>query len=172
MLDWIAIFCLCGAVILLAALSEVDLRERLLPNEMVLGFATLGIVFHLTTMARFIAPADVLIGGIAGFGMLYLIRAAANYWYKADALGLGDVKLMGAGGLWLGPDGIMLAMTLGATAGLIHGLIHALRIARRTGTRPDFSHLQIPAGPGFAIGLILAGIYQFRHFDFFHLLHS
>lgn len=165
MLDWIALLCLIGAVLLLAALSVEDMKTRLLPNEMVLGFATLGLVFHLTTLAEFISIPNIFLGGFAGFASLYLIRAAANHIYKADALGLGDVKLIGAGGLWLGPDGIMLALSAGAMAGLVHGMVYALALAKSTRTKPDFARLQIPAGPGFAAGLIAAGLYKFWTFN-------
>lgn len=165
MLEWIALASLIGAVILLIFLAIIDLKTKLLPNEMVLGFATLAIIFHLTTLARFVTPIDVILGGVIGFGTLYLVRAIANHIYKADALGLGDVKLIGAGGLWLGPDAILLAMSAGALAGLLHGTVHALRVAAKTGTKPDFSRLQIPAGPGFAVGLIAAGIFKFWNFS-------
>ena len=168
MLDWIALACLAGGFSLLVALSAVDLKVRLLPNEMVAGFATLGLVFHLTTLAAFVPVPDIFIGGLAGFGMLYLLRFAANRIYRTDALGLGDVKLIGAGGLWLGPEGIMLAMSAGAFAGLVHGLAHALNVARKTGTRPNLSTLQIPAGPGFAVGIVIAGIYKFWGFNPFN----
>jgi leader peptidase (prepilin peptidase)/N-methyltransferase len=154
-----------GAIALLIALSIIDLRHRLLPNEMVAGFATLGFVFHLTTLARFVPIAEIFIGGIIGFGTLYLVRAAANYLYKTDALGLGDVKLMGAGGIWLGPDMIMLALSIGAIAGLVHGMGHAFYVAGKTGTKPEFARLQIPAGPGFAAGIIIVGIVKFWHFS-------
>ena len=52
MLNWFALACLAGAIALLYALSVCDLKTRLLPDEMVLGFATLGFVFHLTTLAH------------------------------------------------------------------------------------------------------------------------
>lgn len=169
-LDWIALACLCGAVVLLIALSVVDLKTRLLPNEMVLGFATLGIVFHLTRLDASISVEtvflDLFLGGFIGFATMYLVRFFANRIYQTDALGLGDVKLIGAGGLWLGADAIMLAMSAGAMAGLIHGLFIALKIAKDTNTKPDFSRLQIPAGPGFATGLVLVGIYKFWGFSF------
>lgn len=164
MLTWIALACLIGAVMLLALLSYVDIKTRLLPNEMVLGFATLGIVFHLTTLSHHMDVQNVILGGIAGFSALYLIRALANKIYGQDALGLGDVKLMGAAGLWLGPDSVMLAMSFGALAGLVHGFFEALRIARRDKEKPDFRNLQIPAGPGFAIGIIIAGLIKFWSF--------
>ncbi len=165
MLEWIALACLCGAVTLLIALSVVDLKTRLLPNEMVLGFATLGFVFHLTTLTSFVSVQNIFLGGFIGFASLYIVRAIANHIYKTDTLGLGDVKLIGAGGLWLGPDTIMLAMSAGAFAGLIHGVYEAFKIAKKTKTKPDFSRLQIPAGPGFAIGLVLAGTYKFWNFN-------
>lgn len=161
MLDWIAFFCLIGACGLLVVLSAIDLKIRLLPNELVAGFATLGVVFHLTSLTRFVPLPSIVIGGLAGFLALYLIRMIANKLYDADTLGLGDVKLMGAAGLWLGIDGVLLAMAAGASAALLHGLIYGLWLSKKTGLKPDFSRLQIPAGPGFAIGIIAVGVWQF-----------
>lgn len=163
MLDWIALFCLVGAVLLLAILSVIDLKTRLLPNELVLGFATLGLVFHLTTFSRFIAPMDMAFGALLAFGSLYALRCAANFWYDADTLGLGDVKLMGAAGLWLGPDMVMAAMAIGAGASVLHGLGVAALDARKTG-HFDLAGLALPAGPGFAAGIVIVGIFTFRDF--------
>ena len=168
MLEWIALACLIGAIILLIALAVIDLKTRLLPNEMVAGFATLGLVFHLTTMAAIVPVQEIFIGGITGFGTMYIIRAIANRYYGQDALGLGDVKLIGAGGIWLGPASIMLAMSLGATASLFHGFGYAFLKKKKTGTMPDISQLKIPAGPGFAVGIIVVGIINF--WGFYHML--
>lgn len=164
MLEWIALFCLLGAVALLVALSIIDAKTRLLPNELVLGFATLGLVFHLTTLGTYQSLENIMLGGIMGFGSLYVLRAIANRVYGTDALGLGDVKLIGAAGLWLGPEGVMIALTIGAMAALIHGVLHAVIQRRIQGAFPDLSTLQIPAGPGFAVGIIIAGIYKFHVF--------
>lgn len=165
MLSWVAMACLCGGFGMLTLLSAVDLKTRLLPNEMVLGFATLGIVFHLTTLAKFVEPIDIFVGFSVGFASLYVLRAIANRFYKSDALGLGDVKLMGAGGIWLGSEGIMLAMALGALAGMIHGIGYALYESHVNGTKFNLSRLQIPAGPGFAVGIIIVAMYLFRDFN-------
>lgn len=167
MLELIAMAALFTAFGLLVMLSIVDLRTRLLPNEMVLGYATLGFVFHLTTLAAYVSPVNIALGAAVGFLSLYLVRAGANYIYKKDALGLGDVKLMGAGGIWLGPEMIMVALSVGAFASLIHGFCVALYIAGKEKQKPDFTYLQIPAGPGFAVGLMIATILQLK--DFFTL---
>ena len=165
MLSWVAMACLCGGFGMLTLLSAVDLKTRLLPNEMVLGFATLGIVFHLTTLAQFVEPIDIFVGFSVGFASLYGLRLIANRLYKTDALGLGDVKLMGAGGIWLGSEGILLAMAIGAVAGMVHGIGHAFYESNVNGTKFNLSRLQIPAGPGFAVGIIIVAMYQFRDFN-------
>lgn len=161
---WIAFTCLIAALALLAWLSAIDLRVRLLPNILVFPFALLGILFHIMTAWQFLDVTQMLLGGVSGFGILYLIRAVANYVYKQDALGLGDVKLMGAAGLWLGPEMVMMALSLGAFAGLLHGIAVGLHAAYKNRVRPSFHRLQIPAGPGFAVGIVLAGAYMFQTF--------
>lgn len=153
--------CLITALALLVILSVIDLRVRLLPNVYVLPLAICGVIFHVSTGFSYLpSPHDMLIGGGVGFMMLYLLRATANRYYGQDALGLGDVKLMGAAGLWLGIDGVLFAMTLGAVAGLIHGLGYAALVALRNKAPLSLSRLEIPAGPGFALGIIaVAGWY-------------
>ncbi len=164
MLDIIAALSLTVAVMLLAVLSYIDLRVRLLPNKYVLAFLICGLAFHSATAFRLIHPADATLGMAAGFLSLFTLRAAANHLYKQDALGLGDVKLMGAGGLWLGVDGIFLAMAIGAFTGVLHGVLAAVFEAIREKHAPRLKGLQIPAGPGFATGLVLVGAWQFRSF--------
>lgn len=165
MLEWIAFASLIGAVGLLLILAWIDLRTFLLPNELVLGFATLGLVFHLTTLCAWIAPYDILLGGLAGFGSLYLLRFFANRHYGADALGLGDVKLIGAAGLWLGVEGVMMALFFGASASLLHGLGYALYEKKKTGEMPTMNDLRLPAGPGFVAGIMISGFILYRNFS-------
>lgn len=163
-MEWIAATCLIAALGLLVALSVIDLKVRLLPNVLVLPFALLGIFFHIATKWHYLDMTGMLLGGLAGLGLLYLIRMAANHIYQQDALGLGDVKLMGAAGLWLGFDMVMMALSLGAFAGLLHGIAVGLLTAYKTKTKPNFHRLQIPAGPGFAVGIVLVALYIFQDF--------
>lgn len=164
MLGWIALLCLLAAAALLLALSIIDMRTRLLPNVLVFPFALLGVFFHISIKWHYLDPALMLLGGIVGYGSLFIIRAMANYVYKQDALGLGDVKLLGAAGLWLGPEAVMMALSLGALAGLVHGTAVALNIAWQEKKTPRFSGLKIPAGPGFSIGIVLTAVYMFHDF--------
>lgn len=150
----LAFFAFLVAIILLVILAVIDMRTMLLPNKYVFPFGALGIVFHLLTSFYFLTPADMALGFLAGYGVLWIIRFFGNWYYKTDSLGLGDVKLLGAAGLWLGPVNVTLAMTLGAAGGLLHGIIVAFINKYRTGIF-SLRRLKIPAGPGFVFGILV-----------------
>lgn len=149
------------AAALLTILAVVDLRVRLLPNIYVFPFGALGIAFHALSDFEIVSPANMVAGAAAGYGLLWAIRFFANRHYGQDSLGLGDVKLMGAAGLWLGIDGVLFALSIGAFAGVLHGIGYALWIAARTKTRPSLNRLMIPAGPGFIVGIIAVAVWLF-----------
>jgi len=161
-LDILAVLSLIGAGSLLATLSWIDLKEGILPNELVLGFLSLGVVFHTTTIFHYISMTEMALGGAIGYGLFFTIYWLASRFYHEDALGLGDVKLIGAAGIWLGPYFILPALTIGALAGILHGLIVVLRTRLISKVNINLNQLSLPAGPGFAIGIIATAVYMFR----------
>lgn len=164
MFDVLALACLAIAVLLLIALSVIDLKHWILPDELNLALGITGILFHFFATYRFFGIEQILMGAAAGAGLLYAIRFVANRYYGRDTLGLGDVKLLGAAGLWLGLDGTLQAITIGAFAGMLHGLAYAAYLAIKTKTKPNLSGLSIPAGPGFAVGIVAAGFILFHQY--------
>lgn len=170
MLDILALICVFSAIGLLVALSVIDLKHWILPDELNFALGVTGILFHFATAYMFFDIKMMLAGGLLGAGLLYVIRYVANRYYGRDTLGLGDVKLLGAAGLWLGVDGVLMAVTFGALAGLVHGIFFALylKIVKKA---PLSFNLSIPAGPGFAIGILGVGIYMF-HVYIAELIHG
>jgi leader peptidase (prepilin peptidase)/N-methyltransferase len=164
-----ALLCLIGALGLLLTLTIIDLRTWLLPDPLNLALGLLGISFHALFHFTLLSPFEILAGGVLGAGMLLTVRYFGNRHYKQDTLGLGDVKLLGAAGLWLGPEGVVIAMTMGAFAGLMHGIAVGLARAFKTKSKPDFHRLMIPAGPGFCIG-IAATLFWQRHNEILFLI--
>jgi len=158
----LSLLCIALGLGLLTLLSIIDLKTFLLPNIYVAPFAVLGILFHFFTDFYFLGITEIILGGIAGYVLLWIIRFTGNKYYGQDSLGLGDVKLLGAAGLWLGVEGVLFAMTLGAFAGLLHGLV--LATYRKATTDQPFSitRLVIPAGPGFAVGIILVAGWMYK----------
>lgn len=151
--------CFAGFITLLT-LSVIDLRTWLLPDKYNLTLALLGIAFHSSTQFRIFSPAELFYGAALGAGTLYAVRFLGNRHYKQDTLGLGDVKLLGAAGFWLGVEGVVFAITIGACAGLCHGIGIALTRAIQTKSRPNLKRLMLPAGPGFCVGILLVSIWK------------
>ena len=164
MFNILALFFLISGFGLLILLSWIDLKTYLLPNKYVLPFAILGPAFHFFTYFYYLDVMQIILGGATGYAILYVIRAAGNHYYGQDSLGLGDVKLLGAGGLWLGVEGVLFAMTIGAFFGLLHGLVFAAYKKIKTKGPYTIARLTIPAGPGFALGIIVVVLWNYQDF--------
>ena len=149
---------------ILAVLFHIDLKTRLLPNRYVLQFFFMGLAFHIVTGFSLNPPLDMFIATFSSAAILLAIRAVGNKFYGHDTLGMGDIKLIGAAGIWLGSEYVFLAITLGALAGVLHGL--GILAYSRFVTKNDVTlrELSIPAGPGFILGIILCAAVKYQAF--------
>lgn len=141
----------CGLLIILTA---IDFRERLLPDRYVFPFAVSGVLFHIFITFEIIHWSNLLLGAVLGYGLLWVIRHFGSKYYEQEAMGLGDVKLMGAAGLWLGPQGVAMALTVGASLSIVHGIIYALI------KQKSLRRLEIPAGPGLIGGILVMAAFM------------
>lgn len=128
-----------------------------MPNRYVLQFFFTGAAFHIISGFSYVPVSDLLIATFSGAGFLLVIRTFGNRYYGTDTLGLGDVKLIGASGIWLGCETLFLAITLGALFGVLHGLGVKLFFKESC----SFKTLSIPAGPGFILGIITCAVFKF-----------
>jgi leader peptidase (prepilin peptidase)/N-methyltransferase len=60
-----------------------------------------------------------LLGGITGFGILFVIQKVGKIVYKQEAMGMGDLFLLGSAGLMLGPKLTLTAFILGSAFAVI-----------------------------------------------------
>lgn len=154
-------------VLFLAWLCAIDLKLRLLPDELTAALAVTGILFRIAA-APYAGPWwDTVLGLVLGAGALALVRSVANRIYGFETMGLGDIKLMGAAGIWLGLEGILMALCAGAVAGLLHGVFMIAHARITKGIRHEFREMTIPAGPGFCAGILFVAIWHFCAFPLF-----
>ena len=146
---------------ILVALAYRDIKEYILPNYLNAALALALLSFHISTHWQFVTPAEALLGGLTGGGLLLLIRTIANKFYKTDSLGLGDVKLMTAAGLGLGHPDVLMALIIGAFAGLLHGVYIGLTHKKKKNGKLSFAKINVPAGFGLTIGIALMIFYRF-----------
>jgi leader peptidase (prepilin peptidase) / N-methyltransferase len=116
-----------GAVFgwLLLALAALDLTAFWLPDRLTASLAALGLATGLAGLAP--ALEDRLIGGAAGFAVLWLVAFGYRQLRDRHGLGGGDPKLFGAIGLWLGWRALPLVLLLACLLGLAAVAMLALR---------------------------------------------
>jgi leader peptidase (prepilin peptidase)/N-methyltransferase len=136
-------------------LSAVDLRHRLLPNNIVLPTLASGVVL-LATAAGAGNDWSALgraVAGSAALFVLYLVLALIS----PAGMGMGDVKLAAVVGLFLAYQGWQL-LAVGTFAGFLLGALASLAVlaVRRGGLKST-----IPFGPPMIAGafaaILLAG---------------
>ena len=115
-----SVFCL-----LLVTMAAIDCATGLLPDRGNLFLAGVGLLFVLTGTIHSLSEA--LLGAAVGAGVLLLLCVLSH-----GGLGLGDVKYAAAFGIWLGGQGMMLALLLSFAIGavLALGLLACGRLQR------------------------------------------
>jgi prepilin signal peptidase PulO-like enzyme (type II secretory pathway) len=127
-------------IAMLAVVTVTDLRERLIPNR-VLG-AAVGIGLPLLAASDPGALAGRVVSVLVAGGAFLAIALA-----RPGGFGLGDVKLIAAMGLFLGP-GVLPAVLIALFAGSLWGAVLFLRHGRAA------AELTLPFGPFLALGAI------------------
>jgi leader peptidase (prepilin peptidase)/N-methyltransferase len=102
---------------LLLAIAVTDARFYVIPDELSLGGAVLGVALAL--LAGRPTLQEAAIGAVAGGGALWLIAILGTWAFKKEAMGGGDIKLMTMIGAFLGWKGALLTVFLGALAGTL-----------------------------------------------------
>jgi leader peptidase (prepilin peptidase)/N-methyltransferase len=132
--------CFLAAHLVIAVIT--DLRTRRIPNRLVMSLAAGGLFAASISGSRVVV--ERLLGGLAGMAVFTLIAACVK-----GAVGGGDIKLMAAAGLYLGPCLVLRAMAWTFIAG---GVISLTML----GIRKTTLRGAVPYAPAIAIGVLAA----------------
>lgn len=102
---------------LLLTLAVLDWRHFWLPDALTLPLAFLG--FTIGLWATDVALVDRAIGAAAGYGALLAIALGYRAVRGRDGLGLGDAKLLGALGAWMGWQALPFILLIASVTGLL-----------------------------------------------------
>jgi leader peptidase (prepilin peptidase)/N-methyltransferase len=130
-------------ILIVVPAAMIDLEHRIIPNSITALGAVLALAFGLA-----LDPAgepERLIAGIGAGG--FLLVAALAY---PGGMGMGDVKLAGVMGLFLGAA-VAPALLIALVAGVALGLVVIYRKGTHAGRKTA-----VPFGPFLALGALLA----------------
>lgn len=126
----------------LIAVIFIDIEFRIIPDRFSLG----NWIVALVAAVAWGAPhwIESLVGGLMGFGLFFLLAWFYERFRKVEGLGMGDVKMMGWLGAWLGFESVPLIVLGASVAGIAVGLI-AMRRSQ------DGWQTSLPFGPFLAL---------------------
>lgn len=130
-------------VAVLIAVSLIDLDHRIIPNRITAPAAVAAVAIGLATRPSGVVAQ--LASGAAAAGFLLIFALA----YPAG-MGMGDVKLAGVLGLFLGPS-VAVAILVAVLAGSVVGGFLMARLGVKAGRKTG-----IPFGPYLAVGGVVA----------------
>nr|WP_295382657.1 A24 family peptidase [Pseudoxanthomonas sp.] len=126
----------------LVALSGIDLRTRLLPDQLTLPLMWLGLIASLENL--YMVPKAAVLGAIAGYVSLWSVWWLFKQLTGKEGMGHGDFKLLAAIGAWVGLKGVLPTILLSSLVGAIIGSIWLAAKGRDRAT-------PIPFGPYLAV---------------------
>lgn len=127
----------------------VDLKEQIIPNRLNLLMFEIGLVIlFLHGFTNINISLNMLLGMVAGAGIFMLITLLGGMIAGKEAMGMGDVKLMGALGLYFGLQNIIVVSVLSFLIGAIISVIYML-IKRKN------ANTYIPFGPFIVVSSII-----------------
>ncbi len=150
-LMWIVVYWVWMALMIVG--SFIDFDHQLLPDFVTVGGMILGVGANGLDAVRLGAwfPLMYSVGGLVfGFGLMWLIRWVGSQAFKREAMGLGDVFLMGAIGALFGPVAVIVTLMISSVIGSLVGVGMILLSKAKLG-----KFVAIPFGPYLCMGCLV-----------------
>ncbi len=135
---------------MLLSVFVIDYKQQIIPNRLNLTIFEVGIIFaFLYGLSDVAITINMLLGMLAGGGIFLLITLVGGLFYGKEAMGFGDVKLMGALGLFFGLSNIIVITLMSFLIGAVLSIILLVSKIKK-------SSEYIPFGPFIVIGTFIS----------------
>jgi len=132
----------------------VDMEHMIIPDRVTLGGIVAGLAISVVLPslhgATRVLPALLAsLGGLGlGWGLMWSVAFFGRLLFRKDAMGFGDVKLLGAIGAFLGWRAVLFTVMLSSLAGSLTGISMVLLGRKEMQSR-------IPYGPFLALAAVV-----------------
>ena len=134
----------------LLVVAGVDLDHKIIPDAVT--YPAIPAFFVAGILLRDVAPLDLLIGMVAGYGVVAVTAELAWWILRREGMGYGDAKLLALVGALLGWRAVLFTFLLAPFFGLL--IVVPVLIARRKQIRG----VEVPYGP-FLVAAALVYVY-------------
>ena len=141
---------------ILLGIAMTDAREFQIPDEFTIGGLVLGLVFAAVGGSAELLQAAL--GAGAGFLLLWVVGQGGTWLFKEEAMGGGDIKMMAMVGAFVGWQGVLLTVFLGALVGT--AIFLPLTMLGRKGLVPFGVFLALGAAITYLVGPAIISWYR------------
>lgn len=135
---------------ILLSIFVIDYKHQIIPNRLTLTMFEIGLVFaFIYGLSNIAISINMILGMVAGAGIFLLITLLGGLVYGKEAMGFGDVKLMGCLGLWFGFSEIIIIALMSF---LIGAILSILLLVIRVKKSDEY----IPFGPFIVLSTFIA----------------
>jgi leader peptidase (prepilin peptidase)/N-methyltransferase len=133
-----------------------DLDFLIIPDEITLGGTGVGLLASVLVPALHgtVLVSEALqrsaVGAVSGALVLWVIALIGKLVFRKDAMGMGDVKLMGCIGAFTGWEGALFTIATGSMIGAVGGVAVLLLDRRKLG-----SFTPVPFGPALSVAALI-----------------
>lgn len=127
------ILLLIGALLCAWLISVADFRRRIIPDAYLFPLLLIGLLI-VNFFPWPISSTESAVSGAFGYIIAALVGfifdLARKNKHKADVIapiGMGDIKLIAVGGIWLGATGLSIALVISCLIGAIWGMSNKQR---------------------------------------------
>ena len=135
---------------MLLSVFVIDYKLQIIPNRLNLTIFEIGLIFtFLYGLSNIAISINMILGMLVRGGIFLLITLVGGLIYGKEAMGFGDVKLMGALGLYFGMSNIIVITLLAFLIGAILSILLLVSKKRK-------SSEYIPFGPFIVIATFIS----------------
>ena len=135
---------------MLLSVFVIDYKLQIIPNRLNLTIFEIGLIFtFLYGLSNIAISINMILGMLVGGGIFLLITLVGGLIYGKEAMGFGDVKLMGELGLYFGMSNIIVITLLAFLIGAILSILLLVSKKRK-------SSEYIPFGPFIVIATFIS----------------
>ncbi len=135
---------------MLLSVFVIDYKLQIIPNRLNLTIFEIGFIFaFLYGLSNVAITINMLLGMLVGGGIFLAITLLGGLFYGKEAMGFGDVKLMGALGLYFGLSNIIIITLVSFLIGAILSIVLLVAKIKK-------SDEYIPFGPFIVIATFIS----------------
>ncbi len=136
----------------LIIISFIDIKEKIIPDVISIPWIIIG--FISSFFSQNISYKESLLGIILGAGVLLFIRTTYKLTAKKEGMGIGDIKLLGMIGAFIGVKGVFFTLFTSSLAGSLYALFMLIFSDKKIALNKE-----VPFGPFLSLGAVLYVFY-------------